>query len=417
MKLLETFGNLLNGWRSVFSQERTFERARRLTFGLLTCLRVHLTSTAICASGRQFQDWSADYRLCSRSPWKPRALFDVVPDHLPQLLPSPQAPVFAALDDTVLKKTGRRIPGVKILRDPGPPRALPVRFDFAPPASKAKKNAPPEDWANYKEEQKKHTLSLAGVETIRSLRESLDERPESRNRQPMVSGDGSYTNREVLKRLPERTTFIGRIRRDAKLYYPLPATVIRRQAAGPPAPLWPLAPTPDQILKDESVPEIRVRCFAAGQFREIPVKVLRTVYWRNAGVDIPLQVVVIKPLGYRLRNGSEVLYRQPAFLICTDPELDLATLIQAYINRWEIECNHRDEKSLIGVEQGQVRNPNSVERLPQLQVPAIVCLFWLPCSAPVSGAPQNTCRSRNGGANPFVLLCPICVCQLDLAHL
>src|SRR5271155_4672949 len=83
---------------------------------------------------------------------------------------------------------------------------------------------------------------------------------------------------------------------------------------------------------------------------------------------MPLQVVVIQPLGYRLRNGSKVLYRQPAFLICTDPELDRATLVQAFINRWEIECNHRDEKSLIGVAQGQVRNPGSVERLPQLHV-------------------------------------------------
>jgi hypothetical protein len=77
MKLLETFDGLLQGWRSVFSQERTFERVRRLTFGLLTGLRVHLTSTAICASGRQFQDWSADYRVCSRSPWEPRQLCDV----------------------------------------------------------------------------------------------------------------------------------------------------------------------------------------------------------------------------------------------------------------------------------------------------------------------------------------------------
>jgi hypothetical protein len=234
MKLLETFDGLLHRWRAVFPQERTFERARRLTFGLLTCLRVHLTSTAICASGRQFQDWSADYRVCSRSHWEPRQLFDVVLDHVPDLLPSPEAPVFAALDDTILKKTGRRIPGVKILRDPmsppfhvnlcyglrfvqmsvlvsprdsaGPARALPVRFDFAPPASKPKKNAPPEAWENYKEEQKKRTLSLAGVEAMRSLRQSLDERPETRRRQLIISGDGSYTNREVLQRLPERTT-------------------------------------------------------------------------------------------------------------------------------------------------------------------------------------------------------------------
>lgn len=394
MKLLETFDALIGNWRGVFSQQRTFERARRLTFGLVTCLRMHLTSTAICAGGRQFQDWSADYRVCSRAPWEPRHLFDVVVDHLPQLLPSPEAPVFAALDDTILKKTGRRIPGVKILRDPlsppfhvnlcyglrfvqvsalvsprdsaGPARALPVRFDFAPPASKPKKSAPPEAWDSYREEKKKRTLSLAGVAAIASLRESLDQRSTTRHRQLIVSGDGSYTNREVLKRLPERTTYIGRIRKDAKLHYPLPSSDAK--TPGRPRRYGPVAPTPEQILKNDSIPQIKVKCFAAGQFREIPVKVVRTVHWRKAGVAMQLQAVIIKPLGYRLRNGSKLLYRQPAFLICTDPDLDLFTLVQAYINRWEIECNHRDEKSLLGVAQGQVWNPNSVRRLPQLQV-------------------------------------------------
>jgi hypothetical protein len=120
-KLLETFDHLLESGREVFSQERTFARARRLTFGLILGLQVPLTSTAICASGRQFQGGSADYRVCSRAPWDPRQWFDAVLDHLPQLLPSPEAPVFAALDDTLLKKTGRRIPGVKILRDPMSP--------------------------------------------------------------------------------------------------------------------------------------------------------------------------------------------------------------------------------------------------------------------------------------------------------
>jgi hypothetical protein len=394
MNLLQTLDSLLQGWRSVFSQPRLFQRARRLTFGLLSCLRRHLISTAICASGRQFVDWSADYRVCSRSPWEPRQLFDVVLDHLAGLLPSPQAPVLAALDDTILKKTGRRIPGVKILRDPmsppfhvnfcyglrfvqvsalvsprqapGPARALPVRFDFAPPAHKPKKNAPPEAWDTYKEEQKKRTLTRAGVEAIASLRQSLDQRPGTRQRQLIVSGDGSYSNRNFLRRLPERTTYIGRIRKDAKLHYPLPAA--KGQTQGRPRRYGPVAPTPEQILKDDSLPVTKVPCFAAGQLREIPVKVLRTLYWRKAGADVPVQIVVIKPLGYRLRHGSKLLYRNPAFLICTDPQLDLTTLVQAYVNRWEIECNHRDEKSLLGVAQGQVWNPNSVRRLPQLQV-------------------------------------------------
>jgi len=124
------------------------------------------------------------------------------------------------------------------------------------------------------------------------------------------------------------------------------------------------------------VPVVKIHCFAAGEAWEIPVKVLRQVYWRKAGPDLRLLLVVIKPLGYRLRKGCKLLYRQPAFLICAGPDLDLPTLLQAYLDRWEIECNHRDEKSQIGVAQGQVWNPQAVARLPQFQV-AIYSLLLL----------------------------------------
>ncbi len=191
----------------------------------------------------------------------------------------------------------------------------------------------------------------------------------------MVSGDGSYTNRSVLRQLPQRTTFIGRIRKDAKLFLALLPTAVTR-SGGRPRRYGAPAPTPEQVLHDDAVPLVKVRCFAAGAVRQIPVKILSTVYWRKAGPDMPLLLVVIKPLGYRLRKGSKLLYRQPAFLICTDPQLDLQTLLQAYIDRWEIECNHRDEKSLTGVAQGQVWNPLAVTRLPQFQV-AIYSLLLL----------------------------------------
>ena len=96
--------------------------------------------------------------------------------------------------------------------------------------------------------------------------------------------------------------------------------------------LW-STPTPEQILQDDSIPVGKIRCFAAGRLREIPVKVFGPVYWRKAGADLPLLLVVIKPLGYRLRIGSKLLYRQPAFLICTDVNLDLQLLVQSYIQR------------------------------------------------------------------------------------
>lgn len=437
MLLLEKFHELLQPWRSTFRQQRTWQRAQRLAYGLLTCLRTHLTSNAICATGRQFVDWSADYRLFSRSPWDPHALFDPIFDHLAELLPSPQAPVVAALDDTLCKKTGRHIPGATFARDPqsppfhvnlcrglrfvqasvlvrakqflGPARALPVRFEPAPPAVKPKpqragkhtrknqrdqkKNAKrnrkskmgtpaaqrktatltPEEQA-YRLEKKLRALTQVGVRVLHSLRQALDARPDTRQRQLLASGDGSYTNRTVLRQLPERTTFVGRIRKDAKLFHALPPATAR--SGGRPRRYGPAAPTPEQVLHDDAVPVVNIRCFAAGEVRQIPVKVVRHVYWRKAGPDLPLLLVVIKPLGYRLRKGSKLLYRHPAFLICTDPELDLHILVQAYVDRWEIECNHRDEKSLIGVAQGQVWSPKAVTRLPQFQV-AIYSLLLL----------------------------------------
>lgn len=437
MLLLEKFDELLQPWRPAFAQQRTWQRAHRLAYGLLLCLRTHLTSNAICATGRQFLDWSADYRLFSRSPWDPHALFDPIFDHLAGLLPSEQAPVIAALDDTLCKKTGRHIPGATYARDPlsppfhvnlvrglrfvqasllvratqfpGPARALPVRFEPAPPAVqppslKGTHKHAGKDQRNQKKNQKKsakkktrvragkkqavvspeeqeyrlqkklRALTQVGVRVLHSMRQALDARQDTRQRQLLVSGDGSYTNRTVLRQLPERTTFIGRIRKDAKLSLALPLTATR--SGGRPRRYGALAPTPDQVLHDDTVAVVKVRCFAAGAVREIPVKILSTVYWRKAGPDMPLLLVVIKPLGYRLRKGSKLLYRQPAFLICTDPQLDLQTLLQAYVDRWEIECNHRDEKSLIGAAQGQVWNPLAVTRLPQFQV-AIYSLLLL----------------------------------------
>jgi hypothetical protein len=421
--LLQVFDQLLNeGWRGIFSQQRVYARVRCLTLGLLVCLRTHLISNAICATGRQFQDWTADYRVWSQSPWEARDLFNPILEALPGLLSAADAPVLAALDDTMTKKTGRGIPGVAIGRDPmsppfhvnlcyglrfvqtsvlvypaegGAARALPVRFEFAPPAVKPKgmkrqpvttaapasvqqpgepqspakaerKTATPEEVA-YKQEQKLRRLPQVGLNSIIGLRESMDARPGLADRKLLVSGDASYTTRLILRNLPHDTVYIGRIRKDAKLYYPIVHS--DKKANGRPRRYGLLAPTPDQILCD-STDWIEVRCFVAGEFRMVSVKVLKTVYWRNAGTDVPVQVVVIKAPGYRRRKGGKVSYRRPAFLISTDPDLSLQILIQAYIYRWEIECNHRDEKALLGVAEGHMRNPESVRRLPQLQVAA-----------------------------------------------
>jgi hypothetical protein len=55
-------------------------------------------------------------------------------------------------------------------------------------------------------------------------------------------------------------------------------------------------------------------------------------------------------------------------LICTDPEIPAEELLQTYLWRWGIETNFRDEKTLLGTGQAQVRNPASVKAVPQMMV-------------------------------------------------
>jgi hypothetical protein len=43
-----------------------------------------------------------------------------------------------------------------------------------------------------------------------------------------------------------------------------------------------------------------------------------------------------------------MLYREPAYLICTETGLGIEDILQAYIWRWEIEVDFREEKTLLG---------------------------------------------------------------------
>jgi hypothetical protein len=85
--------------------------------------------------------------------------------------------------------------------------------------------------------------------------------------------------------------------------------------------------------------------------------------------------VIIAPLAYRPRKGSKLLYRDPAYLICTDPALEPRQIIEAYFQCWDIEVNFRDEKTLLGVGRAQVRADASVQSAPALTVASYAMLL------------------------------------------
>lgn len=360
----------------------------------LICPGRHTISGLITTFGKQFRDWSADYSLYSKDRVHEEVIFREVRKDVESLTP-PSRPLCLALDDTILRKTGKTIPGAAFRKDPlGPPfnlnlvwaqrriqlsaavadenrevRMIPIGFLDASTPRKPVKTATPGQIELYKEKMKQRNLNTLARQALHQLQESRAEENAGTAPGLHVLVDGSYTNKNILRHLPANTKLIGRIRKDAKLSAKpgSQAQLGRKRIYGDDL------PTPEQIRQDPAIPWTTVRVRASGKWRDFEIKTLSPVRWRAAG-EMDLRLVVIRPVGYRLRKGARRLYTQPAYLICTDPDLPLEDVLQQYIWRWDIEINHRDEKTILGVGQAQVRNQYSVENIPAMAVAAYAML-------------------------------------------
>jgi hypothetical protein len=247
-------------------------------------------------------------------------------------------------------------------------RLAPIAFVHTPTPQKPKRKATAGELAQYRLDARASRLSLRATEQMIQLRQSLDQDAGGAPRTLILAFDGGYTNSTVLKNIPPRTTCIGRIRKDAKLCFtPAPAP---SKARGRRLRYGSDAPTPEQFRTDDSEPWQTMTFTHSGVTHQLRYKRRQNMMWRTAGVQQILQLVVIAPLAYRLRQGSKLLYRDPGYLICTDPQLEARQIIEAYLQRWDIEVNFRDEKTLLGVGQAQVRAKASVQSAPAFTVAA-----------------------------------------------
>lgn len=385
--LTEQFYSLLEqGWEPVFPQKRSRERAIEHAMALPCILGRRTISRTICALGRSGQDWSADYKMFSRSQWSAESLFDPVIDDY--LLRYPQGPITAAFDDTKLKKTGKHIVTAFWQRDPmSPPfhanliyglrflqaallfphyqegdfpaRGFPVAFQEAAAIKKPGRRASDEERAAYKLACKQQNLSTQALAVVKSLRQRLDQRG-AINRILVATLDGSFCNKTFFKADLERTHLVARCRKDARLCFPAPAGSRRRYD--------PQTFTPEQVRQRETFPWEQALIYFGGQWRILRYKQLHGVLWKRGAGTRRLRLFVIAPLPYKLSQHARINYRGPAYLLSTDPDTSASQLIQACFDRWQIEVNHRDEKDLLGVGQAQVRSPQSVPRHPAFAV-------------------------------------------------
>jgi hypothetical protein len=397
-------------WEPVFSQDRTLDRAVTLGFGILCGLGKRTITRAISFQGNTQKDWSADYKVFSRSKWSAHDLFtpileEAISEHRLEH-------IVCSADDTRVWRTGKHVPQAQWHRDPmGPPfhtnlrwghrflqaslvlplyqqdpesssRCVPIRFELAPVVKKPGKKASPEAWAHYEKEKKEKNLSVQFVAMTEQLRAHLNQTGHAQKMLTMVV-DGSFCNKRVFRVdwQEKNVAILSRCRKDI---------VLCKRARGPGPRFYAKKKiTPEKVRRSDSIaPWQTAQIFHGGCFREVRFKELKPVYWQGGARKKPVRLLIVAPVGYRTSKNGRKYYRQPAYLLTTDLATDAATLLQHYFDRWGIEINHRDEKEILGVGQAQVWNEHSVSKVPALLVAMYswLLLAGLACYGPKRGA-------------------------------
>jgi hypothetical protein len=393
MSLLAAFLEITSDWRAVFPQQRTFERALRQSLGSLVCLGRRCLSRIIWTNGGQQRSWSAEYFLHSRCRWEPQQLFRPILERA--LAWCPQRLVGVAIDDTRVRKTGRSIPQAFYQRDPmSPPfhvnltlgvrflqasllvplhrtsatstRALPIRFEEVSRVRRPGRRATEEMKKEYRAAVRQQNLSQRFVAMAEQLRRELDEAG-GRKKILVLAGDGSFCNRTCFAQIPERSVLLVRARRDARLCFRAPADSHRVYA--------PEKFTPEQVRQDDTRPFQTTKLFYGGKRRKVRYKIVEPVLWQRGAQQRPLRLIVIAPTPYRTARSRKPSYRDPAYLLTSDLSSPVNQLLQIYLDRWQIEVNHREEKDTLGIGQAQLWNATAVPKQPVLSVASYSALL------------------------------------------
>jgi len=383
---MDTVLHLLEGWKPAFAQERTAERAIEQAIASVCVVGRRPIARSIALRQDCGESWAADYKLFSRAPWEAQELF--VPILREGLTLCDGDLVVVGGDDTRVRKTGKKIATAHWGRDPLSPhfhvnlqwglrflhaallvpvharaevaaRALPVWFEEIAPPPKLRRNASAEERAAYSKAKRERRLSRAAVAMLRQVRAELDE-ADAADKQLLGVFDGSYANKVVFREVLDRTHVVARVRKDASLCFPFKGGGHRVYD--------PHTFTPESVRQDPKRRWIKISIFHGGATRQVRYKHVSGVLWRGGAGRRPLRLLVVAPTPYRRTKKGRWMYRQPAYLLSTDPKRSSQQLLQAYFDRWQLEVAHREMKDTFGVGEAQVRSELSVPRQPALSV-------------------------------------------------
>ena len=187
-------------------------------------------------------------------------------------------------------------------------------------------------------------------------------------------GDGAYACGELLRGLPERVHFVGRMRGDAAVYDPVPAKAKKGQR-GPKAKKGPRLPGPREAAKKADRKRTQagdwrwqqVWARAYGKQRALQALSYRAVWPRVLGLR-PIQVVVVRDPSGQMDD---------VYLFTTDLKASPAGVVTLFAWRWSIEVLFRASKQVLQVEAPQHWCKASVQKVaPWVWAMQSVIMVW-----------------------------------------
>ena len=299
------------------------------------------------------------HRFFSRGTWKPDEFGRLLYLWLVNFLP-PDAPIRAAIDDTLAPKKGPAVFGLGTHLDavrstkthkvlafghcwvtlailiPLPfssrPWALPILFRLYRNEKECTKNGHQfKKKTELAREMLDILVSWAGERTIE------------------LAADNAYCNDTVLHGLSLNVTLFGSMRPDAVLT--APPSKKKRKRGGRPSLRGHLLPKPAELANNKS-PWLTCKAFLYGQEKTVYYKELVAQWYRASGTRL-LRIVVVRT------DAGKIGYR---VFFCTNPNFTAVQILETYAGRWAIEVCFRELKQLLGFADSSARKRAAVER-------------------------------------------------------
>ena len=149
-----------------------------------------------------------------------------------------------------------------------------------------------------------------------------------------VLGDGDYARVKIWKACQRLSMgLISRMRADARLYY-YPEAISQKKKG-------PKRKKGERIIRpNDSLWEKVTVNWYGGQIRELSAAVIECLWIAGkSSTMIPLKAVWVK-----MRSTDELI------LMCTGVDMQVVSIIEAYVTRWNLEVTFRECRDYLGVE-------------------------------------------------------------------